>query len=143
MLDEPDELDQAQRTTVYLASAALHTLVVVWRDAAKRLAAAAELQADWLAVGSLSFEHLWLEEITTVFDVAEKAFEGYATVEGALQSVIRARASDAEIAKSDATIVHLNMASLASYGIDWSNARTPTSPSAQRARARRGNAQQS
>jgi len=118
--DEPTDED---RVTIYLAAAILHTLVELWEEAATRMMCAEpSSHPDDLV---LDFEHLSIEGISSVLDVAEISFELYEEIDTILNGLNRSLDRDDPLRKlidQDRRIAGINMASLSSYGFDWESA---------------------
>lgn len=90
-LAEGESLDARARTKIYLAASIMHTLLVVWEDAADTLlanqGAAASLE------GELDFEASGLDEFDNALDLLETCMNLYAVVEAELARLLRATRS--------------------------------------------------
>jgi hypothetical protein len=133
---EPDNL-----TTVYLAAAVLHTAIIVWEDAANAISKLADR-------ATLDFIDLNFEDIETVVDAAERAYDLYSIAQSELHAIstkfrklsskqlkdcdheptgIEIELRDEEalrgtLARQDSEIASMQIASIASHAMDWRRA---------------------
>ncbi|MGY4489670.1 hypothetical protein ACVWWR_008916 [Bradyrhizobium sp. LM3.2] len=116
---EKETLTAEEKCNLYCAAAALQTLVDIWDEAASLMN-----KLNVGAEGQLGFEFLGIEEIVTVVDVAEKAFDFYAEVELVLKNEMSSTADEKTRThlQKDREIAATNMAAIASYGFDWRKA---------------------
>ncbi len=118
-----DETTDEDRVTIYLAAAILHTLVELWEEAATcMMRAEPSSHPDDLV---LHFEHVGIEGVSSVFDVAEKSFDLYEEIDATLNGLNRSLDRNDPLRKlidQDRRIAGINMASLSSYGFDWQSA---------------------
>lgn len=83
--EDQEVLDAKERTTVYLGSAVLHSLIVVWEDAAKAMQKVQDTTAEDKI---LDFLNLGIEPVS-IIDLAETALGLYQHVEAELVHLIR------------------------------------------------------
>jgi hypothetical protein len=116
-----EALTAEEKCNLYCAAAALQTLVDIWDEAASLMK-----KLDVGAEGQLGFEFLGIEELVTVVDVAEKAFNFYEEVELVVKNEMSSTADEKVRShlQKDHEIAATNMAAIASYGFDWRTAPT-------------------
>jgi hypothetical protein len=117
-----ENLTDEDRLKLYTTASVLFTLVDLWDEAAT-LMAAIELEVAEDSI--LDFEFLGIERLCSVVDVAETAFDLYEEVDASLLSLAKSTTDDGrrQVIEHDRQIAGTNMASLASYGFDWMQAK--------------------
>ena len=117
---EKETISADEKCSLYCAAAFLQTLVDIWDEAASLMK-----KLDAGQDGRLSFEFLEFEELVTVMDVAEKAFDFYKELEFFLKAEMTATSDERERSRlqKDCDIVATNMVMITSYGFDWMKAK--------------------
>ena len=110
---DAEDWDDENRTTVYLAAKASHSLIIIWEDAAKAMARVNAQHPEDKVLDFVDFD-------CSAIDIAERAYRNYSFVELVLLKIRRrSEPRRADLAEHDRGVLGLNMASISSHALDW------------------------